>query len=94
MPDEQKPRDEMIDTLILTLDRRTMTLGFNGDVWERVLKHEPRSFDILLNILGQAVRQADVQYRIVCGVEAQNQIKKAQEEAALRNQLMNRGAQH
>ena len=90
MPDEPK-KDEFVDTLILSLDRRTMTLGFNGDVWERIKAKDPRAWDVMLNILGQASRQADVQYRIICAMEAQQQIKAQQAEETLRQSLMGRG---
>ena len=90
MADEQK-KDELVDTLILTLDRRSMVLGFNGDVWEKVARKDENAFDILFTILGLATRQADVQYRIINGIKAQQAIKAVQEELALREKLGFRG---
>jgi hypothetical protein len=88
MADETEPKKEdLVDTLILTLDRRTMTLGFNGDVWEKVARKEENAFDILFTILDLATRQADVQYRIINGIKAQQAIKAMQEDFALRERL-------
>lgn len=86
---EQK--DPMVDTLVLQLDRRTMTLAVRGDVFERIQKQEEVGFDIAFNMLGQATRQLDCTYRILNGMKAQMAFCQAQEEEKLRQSLMGRG---
>ena len=90
MPDE--PQKEPLDTLVLLLNRKTMELNFSGDAWDAIANHNPRAWDVCLNMLDQAKRMLDVQYRIVAAMEAQAMMKARQEDAAMRQSLMGRGS--
>jgi len=91
MPDEPQ-KQEQVDTLVLSLNRKTMELTFGGDVWEAIATQKPRAWDVCLNMLDHAKRMLDVQYRIVAAMEAQAMMKARQEDAAMRQSLMGRGS--
>lgn len=87
---KEEQKDPMVDTLVLRLDRRTMTLVVQGDVFERIQKQEEVGFDVAFNMLSQATRQLDCTYRIINGMKAQMAFRQAQEDEKMRQSLLGR----
>lgn len=58
-----------VDQLILNRDRTTGRVEIAGNV---------NDLDLVLNMLAQATRHVDVQFRIVAAVQAQAQLKQQQ----------------
>jgi hypothetical protein len=80
MSDNGNAQVSELDHLFLAFDRKTMTLTISGDAWDRVAQRDPRAFDLLLAMLGQATRHVETQFRIIAGMEAQAAQRAAQEE--------------
>jgi allophanate hydrolase subunit 2 len=66
---EAKAGELNVDQVVLTRDRKTGAFTIGGNV---------QDIDLSLNMLAQATRHLDVQFRIVAAVEAQRQIKEQQ----------------
>jgi hypothetical protein len=64
--------------VILTMDRDSNALDIGGNV---------QNIDILLNILSQATRFLDVQYRVAAGIQAQQKVNQQRQSLDVAMQL-------
>lgn len=68
-----------VDVITLTRDRKTGAVSIGGNVTD---------MDLHLNMLAQATRHMEVQFRIIAAMEAQAQVKQRQEDMARVANLM------
>jgi allophanate hydrolase subunit 2 len=66
---EGKQQQLTVDQVVLIRDRATGAVSIGGNV---------QDIDLMLNILAQATRHMDVQFRITAAVAAQEQLKQRQ----------------
>ena len=76
---EAKAAQVNVDQIVLTLNRETGELNIGGNV---------QNLNLSLNMLAQATRHLDVQFRIIAATEAQAQIKQQQEDFQRVQRLM------
>jgi hypothetical protein len=78
---ETKPTTD-IDELVILLDRKTMMHSLAGNAFDRLIKQEPGSFNLILGMVRQVLHDLETQYRIRAGIEAQQAMNQARQAAA------------
>jgi len=68
-----------VDQVILTRDRKTGQVAIGGNVTD---------IDLCLNMLSQATRHMDVQFRVIAAFDAQAQVQKRKEELKFAQDFM------
>jgi hypothetical protein len=78
---EKNPENLIV---VLTMNPRTFKLEIGGNFLENL--------DVLMNMLSQALRWADVQYRVAAGIAAQQQLRQQQNDLEVAKLLFSRKA--